>query len=96
MAAARTRTAKKPGATTAACVHKFEATKGKAYWVVKAKPINNRGEAKDVEVPVTVFKCSCCGELKEYPDVWESNFTAPVIRAKSVKPALKKTAKTKA
>ncbi|HOC91416.1 MAG TPA: hypothetical protein PLK80_13595 [bacterium] len=96
MAAAKTGIAKKPRATAAACVHKFEATKGKAYWVVKAKPINNRGEAKDVEVPVTVFKCSCCGELKEYPDIWESNFTAPVMRTKTVKPAIKRAAKTKA
>ena len=59
------------------CVHKFAATGEKGAWTVEAMPTNNRGGSKNVLVPVTIFKCGLCGETKEYPDFWESNYVVP-------------------
>ncbi len=60
----------------AACVHSFNATGEKAAWLVESLPTNNRGGSRWVEVPVTVFRCSHCGDTKEYPDFWETNYIA--------------------
>jgi hypothetical protein len=82
-------TRKKAGKTrltaVAGCVHKFAATGKKGIWTVDAVSTNNRGSTKRVEVPVTIFKCITCGETKEYPDVWESNYITPSRPAPTIR-----------
>ena len=80
----------KKGAVTGVCSHVFKATKEKGMWIVEAFPTNNRGGPRKVEVTTTVFKCIHCGEIKEYPDFWESNFVTPKLPVTAAKRTPKK------
>ncbi|MEW5945069.1 MAG: hypothetical protein AB1742_02605 [bacterium] len=60
-----------------ACEHRFIATSAKGTWKVKALPTNNRGSPRTETVSTTVFRCSKCGGVKEYPDFWERNYVVP-------------------
>ena len=56
------------------CIHTFVATSEKGRWTVKVQATNGRGSARDETIATTVFKCSDCGEMHEYPDSWEKNY----------------------
>ena len=88
--ATRQKRAKKASSDRKNCVHKFTSTGEKSTWSVEARPTNNRGGSKWVDVTVTVFKCIKCGEKKEYPDNWEPNYVTPKNVVKMQRP--KKTA----
>ena len=59
------------------CVHAFVSTEERGVWKVEAVPLNKRGNSKIETVYTTIFKCSKCGAIKEYPDTWEKNYIAP-------------------
>lgn len=59
------------------CKHHYQSTGEKGSWAVKVVSLNRRGNPADERVPTTVFRCTQCGHIKEYPDYWERNFLLP-------------------
>ena len=62
---------------TEKCLHNFRATPKKGKWKVRVFGTNNRGRISIEEVSTTVFRCSKCGDIKEFPDNWEWNYITP-------------------